>query len=300
MKRLVLLFALLLAFSAPLPAQDAELIGYKRTEDVIYHRKSGTALTLDVFEPEKKNGAAVFFMVSGGFVSSHDSVNARMYLAFLQRGYTVFAVVHACQPKFQIPEITEDIHRAIRYVRHHAARWGVDTNKFGITGASAGGHLSLTMGTQGGPGDPKAKDPVNRTSSAVHAVACFFPPTDFENWGAPGDNQVGIGKVGTMFKGAFGQRSETAESRAVLGREISPINFVTKDSVPSLIIHGDADKLVPIYQAQIYEKKCREAGAICKVITKPGADHGWKDIEKDLLTFADWFDEHLRGLKPRE
>jgi acetyl esterase/lipase len=280
-------------------SQAATSPDYKRTEDVIYHRKSGTALTLDVFEPEKKNGASVFFMVSGGFVSSHDGINVRMYQPFLERGYTVFAVVHACQPKFQIPEITQDIHRAIRYVRHHAARWGIDTNQFGITGASAGGHLSLTMGTQGRPGSATAKDPVDRASSAVQAVACFFPPTDFENWGVPGDNQVGIGKVGTQFKGAFGTRSDTPEGRAELGKEISPINFITKASAPALIIHGDADKLVPIYQAEIYEKKCKELGAVCKIVTKVGADHGWKDIEKDLVPFADWFDEHLRGLKAK-
>jgi acetyl esterase/lipase len=281
-------------------SQSPALVGYKRTEDVIYSRKFGTALTFDVFEPEKKNGAAVLFMVSGGFVSSHDGISARMYYPFLERGYTVFAIVHACQPKFQIPEITQDIHRAIRYVRHNAPRWGIDTNKFGITGASAGGHLSLTMGTQGRPGSATAKDPIDRASSAVQAVACFFPPTDFLNWAEPGDNQVGIGKVGTQFKGAFGARSETPESREELGKEISPINFVTANTPPTLVIHGDADKLVPIYQAQIFEKKCREAGAPFKLITKPGADHGWKDMDKDIAICADWFDEHLRGLKRKE
>ncbi|MBK7999084.1 MAG: alpha/beta hydrolase [Verrucomicrobia bacterium] len=300
MKRAILFIALVGSLVTSTLAQSPTLVGYKRTEDVIYSRKFGTALTLDVFEPEKKNGAAVFFMVSGGFVSSHDGVSPRMYHAFLERGYTVFAVVHACQPKFQIPEIQNDIHRAIRYVRHNASRWGIDTNKFGITGGSAGGHLSLTMGTQGKPGSPTAKDLADRASSAVQAVACFFPPTDFENWSAPGDNQVGIGKVGTQFKGAFGPKSDSPEGRAELGKEISPLNFVTAASAPALIIHGDADKLVPIYQAQIYEKKCKEAGAVCKIITRPGADHGWKDMEKDLTIFADWFDEHLRGIKPKE
>lgn len=300
MKRAILILTLAGSFAASALAQPSTLVGYKRTEDVIYSRKFGTALTLDVFEPEKKNGAAVFFMVSGGFVSSHDGVSPRMCHAFLERGYTVFAVVHACQPKFQIPEIQNDIHRAIRYVRHNASRWGIDTNKFGITGGSAGGHLSLTMGTQGRTGSPTAKDLADRASSAVHAVACFFPPTDFENWGAPGDNQVGIGKVGTQFKGAFGPKSDTPEGRAELGKEISPLNFVTSNSAPALIIHGDADKLVPIYQAHIYEKKCQEAGAICKIITRPGADHGWKDMEKDLALFADWFDQHLRGIKPKQ
>jgi acetyl esterase/lipase len=299
MKHIPHVAALLACVAAPLlHAQDATK--FSRIEDVIYSRKFGTALTMDVFEPEKKNGAAVLFMISGGFVSSHAAINAKSFYPFLERGYTVFAVVHACQPKFQIPEIIQDIHRAVRYVRHNASRWGIDTNKFGITGGSAGGHLSITMGTQGRPGSETAKDPIDRASSAVQAVACFFPPTDFLNWGEPADNQVGIGNVGTQFKGAFGPRSDNAEDRTELGKEISPLNFVTSNMPPTLIVHGDADKLVPIYQAQIFEKKCKEVGAPFKLIVREGKDHGWPGMESDLIIFADWFDEHLRGIQPKQ
>ncbi len=80
-----------------------------------------------------------------------------MYASFLDRGYTVFAVVHGSQPKFVISEITADIHRAVRFIRHNAAKWNVDPDRLGIAGASAGGHLSLTMGTQGTAGKPEAK-----------------------------------------------------------------------------------------------------------------------------------------------
>ena len=67
---------------------------FTRTEDVIYGRKFGTALTMDVFQPAKPNGAGVVMMVSGGWFSSHDGINVGMYKPFLDRGYTVFAVVH--------------------------------------------------------------------------------------------------------------------------------------------------------------------------------------------------------------
>ena len=298
MKPITSLFALVGAFVClHILTDSAASANFTRTEDVIYGRKFGTALTLDVFEPEKKNGCAALFIVSGGFVSSHDGISPASYSVFLERGYTVFAIVHACQPKFQVPEIAHDIHRAVRYLRHHAQRWGIDTNKFGITGGSAGGHLSLTMGTQGGLGSAAAKDQIDRASSAVQAVACFFPPTDFLNWSEPGDNQVGIGKVGTQFKGAFGLRSETAEGREELGKEISPLNFVTVKMAPTLIIHGDADKLVPIYQAQMFERKARQAGVPFELIVREGKDHGWPGMEKDMAIFADWFDEHLRGIK---
>ncbi len=274
---------------------------YNRTE-VIYGRKSGVALTLDVIRPAKPNGYGVIFMVSGGFFSSHESLDGSLkgglLSPVLDRGYTVFGVVHGSQPKFTIPEITQDIHRAIRFVRHHAAEYGVKPDGFGIFGASAGGHLSLTMGTQGGPGKTDAADPIDRESSAVQAVACFFPPTDYLNWRAPGDDAVGVGVLAN-FKPAFGPRSDTAESRAVYGKEISPINFVKADMPPTLIIHGEADKLVPIYQAEIFMKKCEEVGvkAPVKLIRKPGLDHGWPGLDKDVVVFADWFDEQLRGLK---
>jgi acetyl esterase/lipase len=296
MKTFVLLLCGLLVASSAL---SQTLVGYKRTEDVIYARKSGTALTMDVFEPDKKSGAAVLVMVSGGFVSSHDAINAKMYYPFLERGYTVFAIVHACQPKFQIPEITQDIHRAVRYVRHNAARWGIDTNKFGITGGSASGHLSLTMGTQGQPGRETAKDPVDRASSAVQAVACFFPPTDFLNYGKDGEDAVGVGIL-KAFQPAFGPRSNTPEGRRELGQEISPANFITSNMAPTLIMHGDADQLVPIQQAELFGKKAKEAGALFKLMVKPGADHGWPGMDKDMIVFADWFDEHLRGIQQKE
>ena len=272
---------------------------FKRTEDVIYGRKFGTALTLDVFQPAKPNGAAVLFMVSGGFFSSHEAVNGNMYAPLLERGYTVFAVVHGSQPRFHIPEITEDIHRAVRFVRLNAAKWGVDPNKFGITGGSAGGHLSLTMGTQGGPGKSDARDPVDSESSAVQAVACLFPPTDFLNYGQPGEDAVGVGIL-KDFKPAFGPRSDTPEGRQQLGKEISPINFIRSNMPPTLIIHGDADTLVPIQQAESFVKRAKESGAKAKLIVKPGAGHGWKDLSPDMAAMTDWFDEHLRGIKPKQ
>ena len=233
-----------------------------RTE-VIYGRKFGTALTFDIVRPEKPNGYGVLFMVSGGFFSSHEAIDGALrgglLTPFLERGYTVFAIVHGSQPRFIIPEIEGDVHRAVRFIRAHAAEYGVRPDRFGVTGASAGGHLSLTLGTQGGPGPSDAKDPIDRESSAVQAVACFFPPTDFLNWRAEGDDAVGVGVL-KDFKPAFGPRSDTAESRAVYGREISPIQFIKPEMPPTLIIHGDADKLVPIFQAETFLKKTQEIG----------------------------------------
>ena len=130
-------------FSSPAGrAQDKPQ--FTRTEDVIYARKFGTALTLDVFQPARPNGAGIIAVMSGGWFSGHDSIKAANFAPYLERGYTVFAVVHGSQPRFIIPEITQDMHRAVRFIRHHASKYGIDPNKLGVTGGSAGGHLSLT------------------------------------------------------------------------------------------------------------------------------------------------------------
>ena len=280
------------------PAETVRPGAFRRVEDVIYGRKFGTALTLDVIQPEQTNGFAVLWMVSGGFYSSHEAIKPEFYQGLLARGYTVFAVVHGSQPKFHIPEIVEDIHRSVRFVRFHARDYGIDPGHLGISGASAGGHLSLTMATQGTRGKPDAKDPIDRESSAVQAAACFFPPTDYLNWGAAGVDAVGVGPL-AQFKTAFGPRSDSAESRAVYGKEISPLNFLTASLAPTLIIHGNADRLVPIQQAEIFIKRAEELHAPAKLVVREGKDHGWPEMGADVGLLADWFDEHLRGMKKR-
>jgi acetyl esterase/lipase len=292
----VLAFSIAVMLGSGLSAFGQAKPDFTRSEDVIYGRKFGTALTLDIFRPSKANGFGIIFMVSGGFFSSHDAISAKMYQPFLERGYAVFAVVHGSQPKFVVSEIEQDIHRAVRFIRHNASQYGVSPDHLGITGGSAGGHLSLTMGTQGGAGKPDSKDPVERESSAVQCVACFYPPTDFLNWGKPGEDAVGYGPT-EKFSPAFGARNATAESRQVLGKEISPIYYITSNMPPTLIIHGDSDKMVPLYQSEIFVKRCEQVKAPVRLIVREGKDHGWPGMEADMRVFADWFDQHLRGMK---
>jgi acetyl esterase/lipase len=280
-----------------------------RQQDVIYGRKFGTALTFDVFRPAKEaNGLGIVSVVSGGWYSSHDSINLGFIRPFTDRGYTVFAVVHGSQPKFTIPEVIGDMNRAVRFIRHHAKDYGVDPDRLGICGASAGGHLSLMQGTAGDKGNPSATDLVEREPSRVAAVACFFPPTDFLNYGKAGEDAIGRGILKDFaapfdFHDFDPNRKKfaevTDEAKIVdLGRSISPINHVSADDPPTLIIHGDADRLVPIQQAEIIVEKLKGAGVEAKLVTKPGAGHGWGGIEKDVATLADWFDAHLK--KPGE
>ncbi|HOA73608.1 MAG TPA: alpha/beta hydrolase [Phycisphaerae bacterium] len=307
--RALLATLVLLTASAGLRAADQP--EYRRTQDVVYGRKFGTALTFDVFTPaQNANGAAVIMVMSGGWFSAHEMINPAVFDAFLSRGYTVFAVVHGSQPKYTIPEILDDMHRSIRYIRHNAGDFGIQPDRIGITGGSAGGHLSLMMGTAGRPGDPNAKDPVDRQSSRVQAVGCYFPPTDFLNYGETGrDVFKALESELKPFKAPFDfvrldtasgrfVRIEDSQARLDIARDISPITHVTPDDPPALIIHGDADKLVPIQQSQVFIKRLEEAGVENKLVVKPGEGHGWKDWIADMAIIADFFDVHLLGKQP--
>ena len=288
-------------------AGAADAPAHSRQKDVVYGRKHGVALTMDVFTPEKDaNGAAAVFVVSGGWVSAHEFIDFAgpgFLHELLVRGYTVFAVVHGSQPKYTIPEILQDVHRAVRFVRHNAKEYKIDPDRIGIYGGSAGGHLSLMQATAGDNGDAAAKDPVERASSRVQAVACFYPPTDFLNYGKAGEVALGRGVL-SGFKAPFDFQELDPKSRTFvpvtdeakvleIGRKISPVNHVSGDDPPTLIIHGDADKLVPIQQAEVIVKKLTEAGVEAELVRKAGAGHGWADQAKDMVLIAEWFDVHL-------
>ncbi len=301
----VLIVLGLVVLSIPSFVSAADEAAYARTEDVVYGRKYGTALTMDVFTPKKNpNGAAVIFVVSGGWFSAHEGISKGFVDPMIARGYTVFAVVHGSNPRFTIPEILQDMNRAVRYIRFHAKDYKIDPDRLGIYGGSAGGHLSLMQGTAGDKGNPTAKDAVDQVSSRVQAVACFFPPTDFLNYGKTGENALGRGVL-AGFKPAFDfqeidpktTRFEriTDEAKILeIGKKISPINHVSSDDPPTLIIHGDADKLVPIQQAELIVAKLKDAGVEAKLVVKPGASHGWAGLDKDISILADWFDSHLK------
>jgi acetyl esterase/lipase len=294
-------FTVLITGIAP-AAEDPE---FTRQRDVIYARKYGTVLTMDVFKPkEKANGAAVLFMVSGGWVSSHDHINVHFANQFLKRGYTVFAVVHGSQPKFTIPECVADVKRAVRYIRHHAKDFGIDPERLGVSGVSAGGHLSLMLGTNSDAGDEKAKDPIDRASCRVQAVACFVPPTDFLNYGEPGKEALGRGSL-SWLRAPFDFQELDKKTNALvivedegrrreIGKQISPITHVTTDDAPTLIFHGEKDRLVPLQQAEIMIAKLKSAGVPSELVVKTGADHTWPTMPQDMARFADWFDKHLQ------
>ena len=293
-RRAIMLAGLGLLLSVPMAA-FAGPTGQAGTREaaIIYRRKQGVALTMDVFRPAKPNGAAVLWMVSGGWVSSHEAINPGYAKPFTDAGYTFIQVVHGAAPRYKVDEIVEDMHRAVRFVRFNAKRFNIDPSRIGISGGSAGGHLSIMMGGFGTQGDPKASDPVDRESSKVQAVACFYPPTDLMNYGKEGAKAIDIPMLKSYWP-AFGVTDTTpAADREKIAAKISPIMGNLKDVPPTLIVHGTADILVPIQQSERYVSALTAAGRTALLEVRPGKGHGWPGMESELGLFIGWFGKYL-------
>lgn len=194
-------------------------------------------------------------------------------------------------------EIFEDVSRAIRFIRHRATEFGVDPDRLGVTGGSAGGHLSLMLATRGGPGPADAADPVDRATSAVQAVAIFFPVTDLLNLGTSTENP-GDGGPPKSFVKAFGPQSTNLAVWKTIGHEMSPIYHITTNLPPILIVQGGADTLTPPEQSEWFRDRARDNGRHVELLVRPGKKHGWLTMLWDIRMFADWFDRHLRPATP--
>lgn len=268
---------------------------FQRTDGVVYGRRGETPLTMDILRPNEPNGLGIAFMVSGGWKSkAAGEASAAMMAPLLRRGYTVFAVCHVSQPDATIMEIIDDVNRGVRFIRHHAADYGIDPERIGVTGGSAGGHLSLMLATRGGPGPTDEPDPIDRESSAVQAVAIFYPPTDLLDLGESTENP-GDGGPPKSFVKAFGPQATDMEVWKEIGRDCSPIYFLSDQLPPTLIYHGDADTLVPLDQTLRFRDAAKEFGQDVQVVVHRGGGHGWASMFWDLLSFAGWFDRHLRS-----
>jgi acetyl esterase/lipase len=270
--------------------------------DVVYGYTDGVALIMDVIRPPRNhsNHRALIGNASGGWRSSRKGGVLEMAHGIAQAdGYTVFVVMHGSQPRYTIDEIVPQMVRAVRFVRHSAAKYGIDPDRIGDFGFSSGGHLALMMGLLGNEGKKDAADPVERESSRLQAVVAFFPPTDFMNYGRPGNVQLGTDAL-KSYRSAFFHYPEPKAGEEVLGPKISPITFVKKTAPPILLFHGDQDPLVPIQQSRIFLAAMKKAGATCELQTRPGAKHGWggKQQYDDIRAMLAWFDRYLGPEKP--
>lgn len=296
----VWLFSMIVAVGV-CPADETK--PYVQVENLVYHEVHGIGLLMDTFTPTgPKNGMAIVDVVSGSFFSDRGKLSAhvkfKVYDEFCSHGYTVFAVRPGSMTKFAIPEMADHIKLGIRWVRLHAKEYGIESDKIGIVGASAGGHLASLVALTGDDGSPTAKIPILQPSCRVHAAAVFFPPTDFLSWGGRDIDTDANPGIPIMFKNIIFAGPAVPRSPERLREQvikISPVHQVHEDSPPFLVIHGDADPVVPLQQSEVFVAKLKEKGVPCQFIIKPGGTHPWPTMHEEVKIAVDWMDRQLRG-----
>lgn len=279
MRKTIVVNMLVLAIALCASVSHAEN-GTSITPDVVYGHKDGMALTFDVINPSvESNGAGVLFMVSGGWVSTwRPPEQFKAYFSsLLDKGFTVFAVRHGSSPRYKVPEAYADVTRAVRYIRLNAEELGVDPDRLGVYGGSAGGHLSLMLGTNSDEGDADAKDSIEQTSSRVAAVVAYFPPVDLRQITGPND------------------RFPALDFDASLADSVSPILYVSDDDPPTLLVHGTDDTLVPLNNSERIHSAFQENKVKTNLVVIEGAGHGFRGEASETATSAlvAWFEEHL-------
>ncbi|QDS92146.1 Acetylxylan esterase precursor [Roseimaritima multifibrata] len=257
------------------------------TPDVVYGHKLGLAMTCDAFTPtENANGAAVLFMVSGGWYSGWTAPeqSQALFRPLTNKGFTVFAVRHGSSPRFSIAEAVADVRRSVRFIRTNAARFHIDPERIGVYGMSAGGHLSLMLGTASDEGSTEAKDPVERASDHVNAVVAFVAPTDLRIMAQDAPDRLP----------AY-DRFPALEIDQKTAAKDSPLLHVSADDPPTLLLAGVKDELVPIDHSRKIHAAFGEANVESQLIEYPESGHGFQgdDAQKAIEATVDWFQTHL-------
>lgn len=220
--------------------------------------------------------------IHGGAFLIGDKENT-VPLELLSQGYAVASINYRLSNQAKFPAQIEDCKAAIRWLRANAARFPIDTERFGVFGHSAGGYLAAMLGTAS---DVKEFDVGENLvqSSRVQAVINFFGPTDFVQ------NAFAIANPKSpeaqLIGGAILENKDKA-ARA------NPIAYVTKDDAPFLIVHGDADKLVPYNQSELLEAALKKANVPVSFYTVKGGGHGGFNDPKIGQMTVEFLAKHL-------
>ena len=260
--------------------------------DVIYGRKDGMALTYDVLKPEDANGAAIIFMMSGGWYSSW-SPPERVALQFadlLDAGFTVIPLYHGSAPRYKIPDAVNDVNLATIHIKGHAADYGVDPERIGVTGGSAGGHLALMVGLATEQVQASAVVDNQALDASLAAIVAYFPPVDFRQ-----EETAAAGIVSEVSQDELYSRFPALIFDEALIPAVSPITHVDAADPPTLLIHGDADPLVHVSHSVAMSEALKSSNIESDFLVIEGGKHGFRGENSVIANQARlaWFEKYL-------
>ena len=260
--------------------------------DVIYGRKDGMALTYDVLKPENANGAAIIFMMSGGWYSSWSPPDrvALQFADLLDAGFTVIPLYHGSAPRYKIPDAVNDVNLATMHIKKSAADYGVDPDRIGVTGGSAGGHLALMVGLATEQVQATAAAAEGELDASLAAIVAYFPPVDFRQ-----AETAATGIISEVGQDELYSRFPALIFDEALIPAVSPITHVDSDDPPTLLVHGDADPLVHISHSFVMSEQLKSNNIESDFLVIEGGKHGFRGENSAIANRARlaWFEEHL-------
>jgi acetyl esterase/lipase len=244
------------------------------------------SLTIYPANGSSKIPTGVVVCPGGGYTNLAMDHEGTQIAAWLNaRGISAFVLKYRLGPKYHYPVELWDAQRAIRYVRAHAAEWGVQSNRIGIWGFSAGGHLASTAGTHFDAGDGAATDPINRQSSRPDFMILAYPVITLEDPYAHVGSRLNL----------LGEKPDPA-----LIEFLSNERQVTTQTPPTFLFHTTEDKTVPVENSVFFYLALRKAGVPAEMHIYLEGHHGVGLAQNDpvLRTWpdrlADWL--HAQGL----
>jgi acetyl esterase/lipase len=279
------------AEQAAQPASPEANTGPIVYRDMPYVTNGHERQKLDLFVPRTGEKLPLIIRIHGGawLEGSKEGEWPNDYLRF---GYAVARINYRLSQHAIFPAQIEDCKAAVRYLRANAQKYNLDPNRFGVWGASAGGHLVALLGTAGDVNEFDVGENLG-VSSRVQAVVDYFGPTYFlqmEEHRLP-DGMVHNTADSPESKLIGGYIQDNREKVA----KANPITYVTKDDPPFLIVHGDKDPLVPHHQSEILEEALKKAGVPVTLYTVKGGGHGgFRDPNVPRLT-KEFFEKNLKN-----
>jgi acetyl esterase/lipase len=269
------------------------LASFPEAKNVSYGEAGGKPLLLDIYRPigAKKIRPGVILVHGGGWSQGDKSVLRDMANQLTKAGYVAISVGYrlAKDDTTRYPAQVDDVRRAVQWVRANADWVGIDPNRLGAFGPSAGGHLVAMLGTTDGRSQD---DPgLEVYSSRVNCVVDCCGPSDFTDESSPPVGPAIADLVPNLFGKTRAQAPQAYE-------DASPVKHVDARSVPTLIIHGTDDDIVPIDQSRRLRDALEKAGVEVKLVEIPGEGHIFQNPGSGELLLRETLDFLGRHLKP--
>ena len=269
-------------------------------DEVPYTGAGARTQTLLIAYPKNRSvkRPAVIHLHGGGF--RQGAAEGKTAVLFAKAGFIGISINYRLSGEALFPAAVHDAKTAVRWARAQAARYGIDPDRIGAFGGSAGGHLALMLGLSGGDAYLEGDGPYQEFSSRVRAVVENYAPTDFLKMNdVPGDidHNAPQSPESAFIGGAIQENPEQV-------RRANPLTYLDPTDPPTLVLHGENDRSVPIQQSELLVAALAKAGIPHQFVRVKNAGHGFRPkpdpqariaptLPEIEVLWIDWFKKYL-------